>query len=310
MSTYLVTGAAGFIGAAIAKKLLEQGHKVVTIDNLSTGAKENIPDGCVFIYGNDYEETVIEKLDAYRFDAIFHIAGQSSGEVSFENPVYDLQTNVQSTLMLLDYAKRTGCKKFIFASSMSVYGDAESELVSETVEPYPKSFYAVGKMASEHYMRIYSGFGINCTALRFFNVYGVGQNLSNLKQGMASIYLAMAIKDRHILVKGSKDRFRDFIYVDDVVDAVLKAEAREGLPFDTFNVSTCVKTTVEEVVETIIENLPYEVTVEYTTGTPGDQRGVYGDNKKIREAFDWFPKYDFTTGMKRMVAWARKTLEK
>ena len=236
---YLVTGAAGFIGSRIAAALLQRGCEVVTIDNLSTGKRENVPDGCVLIEGDVFARKIIDSLEQHRFDGILHIAGQSSGEVSFDDPVYDLQTNAQSTLMLLDYAKKTGCRNFLYASSMSTYGDHENPLVDEESKTQPKSFYAVGKLASENYMRIFTGFGIQCTALRFFNVYGVGQNMDNLRQGMASIFLAMALKDRHVLVKGSKDRFRDFVYIDDVVDAVLKALHREqGEAFEVYNVST------------------------------------------------------------------------
>ena len=304
---YLVTGAAGFIGSQIAAALLQQGCEVVTIDNLSTGKRENVPDGCVFIEGDVFDRNIIDGLDRYRFDGIIHIAGQSSGEVSFDDPVYDLQTNAQSTLMLLDYAKKTGCRKFLYASSMSTYGDHEDPLVNEESKTQPKSFYAVGKLASENYMRIFTGFGIQCTALRFFNVYGIGQNMDNLRQGMASIFLAMALKDHHVLVKGSKDRFRDFVYIDDVVDSVLRALHREkGEPFEVYNVSTGIPQTVETIIETIRKALPYEVTVEYTSGTPGDQFGIYGSNEKIRRDLGWTPKIDFQTGMKKMIEWAQK----
>ena len=183
---YLVTGAAGFIGAAVARKLLSEGNQVTTIDNLFTGYKENVPDGCEFIYGSTSDKEVIDSLKDRKFDAILHIAGQSSGEASFEDPVYDLQTNAQSTVLLLDYARKTGCKKFVYASTMSVYGDHNPPKCDEETEVCPKSFYAIGKIASEHYMRIYSqNFGITCTALRLFNTYGVGQNMKNLKQGIA-----------------------------------------------------------------------------------------------------------------------------
>src|SRR6056300_509282 len=121
MKSILVTGAAGFIGSAIAKSLLDSGNKVVTVDNLSTGNKECIPYGCELIEGNVYEKEVINKLESYSFDTIIHMAGQSSGEVSFEDPVYDLQTNTQSTILLLNLALKTDCKEFIYASSMSVY---------------------------------------------------------------------------------------------------------------------------------------------------------------------------------------------
>lgn len=306
MKTYLVTGAAGFIGSAVAKSLLNSGNNVVTIDNLSTGIENNIPNGCIFIKGNDYDINVIKQLEEYKFDSIIHIAGQSSGEVSFESPIYDLQTNTQSTLMLLDFAKRSGCKEFIFASSMSVYGDQSNPMVTEDTLAIPKSFYAVGKLASENYMRIYSNmYGIKCTALRFFNVYGVGQNMDNLKQGMASIYLALALKKHHITIKGSKERFRDFVYIDDVVEAVIKSINRSnGNGFEVYNVSNCRKIYVKDIINHIEGNLPFTVTHEYIEGTPGDQMGVYGVNDKIKKDLFWKPMVSFEEGMLKMIGWA------
>lgn len=304
---YLVTGAAGFIGAAIATRLIKEGNTCSTIDNLFTGTKEHVPEGCRFIEGDVSDPKIINSLKDEKFDAIIHMAGQSSGEVSFDDPVYDLHTNTQSTILLLKLANEIGCKKFIYASSMSTYGDHNPPECGETTYTEPKSFYAVGKLASENYMRIYSQFGIACTALRFFNVYGIGQNLQNLRQGMASIFLAMAITDHHIVVKGSKDRFRDFVYIDDVVDAVIKALNRtEG--YDFFNVCTGIPTTVEKVVTTIKNNLSYAVDVEFAENTPGDQFGIYGNNEKLKKALGWKPTIDFETGMKKMVDWAVKEL--
>lgn len=307
MKTILVTGAAGFIGSAIAKKLLELNNSVVTVDNLSTGKLENVPEGCVFLKGNVYDEKIIKKLKSYKFDFIIHFAGQSSGEVSFEDPIYDLKTNTQSTLMLLTLSKEIGCENFIYASSMSVYGDQENPFVSELNTTIPKSFYAVGKMASEHYMRIYSQYKIKMTALRLFNVYGKGQNLDNLKQGMASIFLAQALRDKKIFVKGSKDRFRDFVHVDDVVNSVLLAMDRDkGEIFETYNVCTQKKTTVEEIVNIIKENIDYNVSVTYGKGTPGDQNGVYGNNTKIKKDLNWNPTINFKEGMSNIVKFYSK----
>ncbi|MBR6071680.1 MAG: NAD-dependent epimerase/dehydratase family protein [Acholeplasmatales bacterium] len=301
MANYLVTGAAGFIGSALAKDLILKGNTVVTIDNLSTGKESNIPTGCKFIKGNTYDKDIISKLDDYSFDAVFHIAGQSSGEISFENPIYDLSTNTASTLLLLEYCKKHGVKKFVYASSMSTYGDHEEELVDENSKTEPKSFYAVGKLASENYMRIFSSFGIQCTALRFFNVFGYGQNLDNLKQGMASIYLAMALKDGHIVVKGSKDRFRDFVHVKDVVSACeLAITIPRDEKFDVFNVANCRKIKVEYIIKTIQSNIP-GTTVEYILGTPGDQFGIYGKNDKIRHKLGWNPTINFEEGMKDFI---------
>lgn len=310
MKTYLVTGAAGFIGSLIAKKLLKSGHQVVTIDNLRTGKKEVIPEGCVFIEGNDYDLDVIKQLDQYKFDAIVHIAGQSSGAISFDDPIYDLNSNVTSTLLLLDYAVKHDIKSFVFASSMAAYGDIPEEdlPVKETAMSVPKSFYGVGKMASENYMRIYSNqFGIKCTALRFFNVFGAGQNLDNLRQGMASIFLALALNDHHIKVMGSLDRYRDQIYVDDVVDAVIKCiDRKKGKLYEMYNVCNTRKVYVREVIEYIESHLPFPVTHEYIGETPGDQMGIYGDNAKLRRDIEWNTTITFEEGMQKMIDWAKE----
>ena len=301
---YLVTGAAGFIGSAIAKRLVLLGNSVVTIDNLSTGFIENIPYGVEFIEGSVFDENTLLKLGNRRFDAIIHVAGQSSGEISFENPVYDFQTNGQSTLMLLDYAVKNNCKKFIYASSMSVYGNQCCNECAESVEPKPLSFYAVGKLASENYMRIFSEqYVLVCTSLRLFNTYGIGQNLNNLKQGMVSIYLAMAINEHIITVKGSKDRFRDFVYIDDVVEAFIMSLKREK-GYDFFNVCTGTPITVEKIISSISELLPYNIQKQYIEGTKGDQFGIYGSYKKINKILGWNPHVDFQTGLKEMIEWA------
>ena len=137
-SSILVTGAAGFIGSRIAYELLQKGYRVVTIDNLSTGSVNNIPDGVEFIEGSVSDDCVIKQLKDEKFQAILHIAGQSSGEISFESPDYDLNANVCSTLKLLQYAVKNNIKNFVYASSMSVYGDhCENPLVFEYSDTKP-----------------------------------------------------------------------------------------------------------------------------------------------------------------------------
>lgn len=301
---FLVTGAAGFIGACLAVKLINQGHSVVSVDNLSTGSLSNVPKEVLLIKGNCQEKKTIDKLKGYKFDAIFHIAGQSSGEISFENPVYDLQTNAQSTLLLLKLALEINCTKFIYASTMSIYGDQKKIPVNENVVLKPKSFYGVGKISSEHYMRIYQDFGINTTSLRLFNVYGPGQNLKNLKQGMVSIFIAQAIKSKNIHVKGSKDRFRDFIYIDDVVDAFISALNRKDFSFQAINISSGIKSTVEKLISVIKKNIPFSISVEYSGSTPGDQFGITGDGSKAKKLLYWAPKVDLEYGIKRTCKWA------
>jgi UDP-glucose 4-epimerase len=249
---------------------------------------------------------ILDLVFKYHISAILHIAGQSSGEISYDNPVYDLKSNTESTLLLLQYAIKYNCKKFVFASTMSVYGEQLTEIVSEKSYPNPISFYSVGKLASESYMSIYSKFGISCIALRLFNVYGPGQNLKNMRQGMVSIFLAQAFENNSILVKGSGDRFRDMVYIDDVVDAFIKSMNCENLGFQVYNVSTCVKTKVYDVINSIKNLFPNDIKVTYEGVTAGDIFGIYGDNQLIKSELGWVPKISFSSGINVMYNWIKK----
>jgi len=302
MSNYLVTGGAGFIGSALAKKLIDYGHNVTIIDNLSTGFINNVPEGADFINAS-LQELDIRKNSKLKkkFKAIYHIAGQSSGEISFDDPVYDLQTNTQSTLLLLKYAKESGCSRFIYASSMSVYGEQTDRPIIEDSMCNPKSFYGVGKMASEHYLRIYQNYGVNCTSLRLFNVFGPGQNMQNIRQGMVSIFLAMAIKDKKINVKGSLDRFRDFVFIDDVVNAFIDIDSNLSSYGKIYNVGTGIKTSVRELLSDLTDILPFKIEINVKGRTAGDQHGIYADISHIKNEIGWEPIVKLKDGLVLMI---------
>lgn len=303
MGCYLVTGGAGFIGAAVARRLLDNGHEVDIIDNLSTGSIENLPEGSNFIEGDCGDKNTYSVLSGKKYEAVYHIAGQSSGEISFENPVYDLQTNTQSTLLLLQYAKQAGITRFLYASSMSVYGEQPDHPVNETAVCIPKSFYGVGKLASEHYIRIYQQYGIESTALRLFNVYGPGQNMKNMKQGMVSIYLAQAVESENIIVKGSSDRYRDFIYIEDVVDAFVELEQATESYGKIYNVASSRKTHVKELLALINSMVPEKKEIVFNGSTPGDQHGIYASIDLIKNDTGWSPGYSLKEGLKKMTDW-------
>jgi UDP-glucose 4-epimerase len=286
----LLTGGAGFIGSVIARKLIDQGHTLTIIDNLSSGINTNIPNEAEFIHGDIASLTTIKKLNNKFYDAILHIAGQSSGEISFEDPINDLNSNTVSTLRLLNYAVSSGCKRFIYASTMSVYGEKKGkEQFSEDDVVCPKSFYAVGKLASENYLKIYKNeYGINFTSLRYFNVYGPGQNLDNLKQGMVSIYLKQFIDDKYkkVEIKGSLDRFRDLSYVGDVADVTIESINNKEFYNDIYNIGSGVKTTVREIIDSIKTILKSSKEIVVSKGTPGDQYGIYANNHKLRKVYE------------------------
>lgn len=305
----LVTGGAGFIGAAIARKLLQQGFEVDIIDNISTGLEVNIPEEATFF---KVDLTAPEALSAFDFgdyQSVFHLAAQPSGPDSFKKPTYDMQANALMTARLLEASHAAGVGHFLYASSMAIYGNQDSEVLSENDPLVPNSFYGANKMVSERYCHIYQSLGLNTTCLRMFSVYGPGQNMQNLSQGMASIFLAYLLKGEKILIKGSLDRFRDFTYMDDVADAWILAHQNEKAYGDIFNIGTGRKTTVRDLISTLVKvvhgrDLRGD---DYTRGedTPGDIIGFVADSQKIEKTLGFKCKTSLETGMQAMIEWAK-----
>ncbi len=306
MKHFLVTGAAGFIGSVLSARLVRDGHQVTIIDDLSTGKTGNIPDRCEFIQ-MELGADDLKVLHGRTFDAVFHLAGQSSGEASFLDPEKDFRSHVTSTFDLLKWCKENSVDRFIYASSMSVYGDPVTLPVSEKADIQPKTYYAAGKAAAENYIRLFQTLGLNTTILRFFNVYGPGQNLDNMRQGMASIYLAYMLKGDTVQIKGSKDRFRDFLYIDDLVDAWLKVYENPVTWGQTYNLCAGEKTTVETLINQLRDAFGEAAyPIEYLEGTPGDQFGLYGDNAKICKDIGWTPQVNLQQGLRKMVERTRQ----
>jgi len=306
MSHILITGGAGFIGSHLARFYLNAGDKVTVVDNLSTGSLENLPKGVNFIEQDITSESWTALLPN-DVSYVFHFAAQSSGEISYENPVYDVKVNTVATLELLKWSVTNNIKKFVFASSMNVYGTVEDEPITETHLASPESFYAVGKMSSESYMKIYSELGLSTAILRLFNVYGPGQNMANMKQGMVSIYCAFVANKEPVLVKGSENRFRDFVYIADVI-SVCDLALRHKKDYEIFNVCSGVKTTVKTLLSKIfsafeMEDYPYQV----VDGTPRDQFGIYGSFEKCEQELGWKPAFTLEKGLNEMVSWIKKT---
>lgn len=281
----LITGVSGFVGKNLARKLILMGHNVYGFDNFYNSTPQDVPEGIVFFESDIASNTWIEHLKDVKFDKIIHLAAQSSGEVSFSDPMYDVSTNVLGTLKVSEFARENKIKQIIFASSMSVYGENQG-LVSENTITKPISLYAVGKKASEDYLRIFSSeYNIDVKCLRLFNIYGNGQNLQNLNQGMVSIFLAQLLsRSDKVTVKGALDRYRDFIHVYDVVDiisTIVESNVVES-KYDVFNVGTGVKTSVRCVIETLMAAFDIQKELDVTISTIGDQVGIVADNSILK----------------------------
>jgi UDP-glucose 4-epimerase len=304
----LVTGGAGFIGSHLARRCLALGYDVTVIDNLATGKRGNVPPGAAFIEGDISDGEVLSRIPPRRIDAVLHLAAQSSGEVSDEHPDLDLRVNTLGTLLLLTFCKKRGIPRFLYASSMAVYGDPPCNPVSEEEPCRPLSCYGISKRASELYIGHFAREGLATTCFRMFSVYGPGQDLGNLKQGMVSIFLAYLLEGKPVHVKGSGDRFRDFIYIDDVVEAWVRALDSPATFGKVYNLATGEKTLVRDLVRAEILALgldPGRYPVNYGGSTPADQFGLYADISKLRRDLGWKPVITLSAGIGRKVAWAR-----
>ena len=302
MEKILITGVAGFIGSRVAARMLQEGYQVIGVDDLSSGKQSNIPKGIEHIQADLSDPSALSRLPK-DCSKVLHLAGQSSGEISFDDPKLDLEKNTVSTLNLIRYGIENDVERLVYASSMSVYGHVPNAPISETFECDPLSCYGVGKKAAEAYLRVYQN-KLPFVALRMFNVYGPGQDLSNLRQGMVSIYVAQALATGRIEVKGSLERFRDFIFIDDVVETWFRAATYPAALCKTFNLGTGIRTTVQNLLTqvcTLIPNTTYFV----QGSTPGDQSGIYADISDLQRSLGLSEFTPLAQGLKTFINWAR-----
>lgn len=279
----LVTGAAGFIGTSLVKKLKQLGHSVVSIDIQQSDHIVDITDLQSFSI-----------LNKYKFDLIYHLAAQSYGRGSLENPHKDLHWNAVGTLNVCLYAQQQGIKKIIYTSTMAVYGDRDLANESDSLDP--KSNYACSKLYGEYCIKRFSEYGLNHTIFRVFNTYGPGQDLDNQQKGIVNAFISQLKQGDKINVTGPLDRYRDLIYIDDVVDALI-CGLSDGLNNETFNVCSSKKTHIKELIDLIISVAGRKnVTIKNVGSHAGDQMGTTGDNTKLK-SFGWNPKVSLKQGI-------------
>lgn len=312
MRTCLVTGGAGFIGSHLADRLIETGYQVVIIDNESTGLQENVHPKAIYIRGDITRIADLNKAFSYGIDTVFHIAGQASTIRSFDDPLNDLRVNVVGTVNVLKMCLRYRVPRLLYASSMTVYGHPIKIPTPETEPCKPISYYGITKYAAERYVhatanRVDLDFDFQVTSFRMFNVYGERQSLKNPYQGVVSIFIANILNDEPITIYSDGEQSRDFVYIQDVIDAWMAALGNEAAYGEIFNLGTGTRCPINKLVDVIFaafDRSRANYLVRYAPVRPGDQRHMVADITKASQILDWRPKVAFEEGMERTIRWA------
>ena len=281
----LVTGGMGFIGSNLTERLLSEGHEVLVIDNFSTShiykANKFFDHDNFKLEVYSIESNMIRGIFSYfKPDYVFHLAAKASVPKSFKNIKDFNRTNIDGTLNLLEASKNSNVKKFIFSSSSSVYGGLGPFPQKEDARLAPSSPYALQKMVGEEYCKTYfNSFGLDTCSLRYFNVYGPGQQLRGQYSAVIPIFLKNKSEELPVNIYGSGDQYRDFTYVDDVVSAnIICAMSEKQNKGEVFNVCSGGRTSVNELARMV--NISE---INYLPERPGDVFSSRGDGKKIYE---------------------------
>lgn len=306
----LVTGGAGFIGSNIVRKLLERGDTVRVLDNFSTGRPDNLADlqdNIEIIDGDicDYW-TVKEAVDGV--DYVLHQAALPSVPRSVENPLTSNKVNIDGTLNLLDAAKSAKVKKFVMASSSSVYGDTEELPKHEGMRPTPLSPYAVTKLTNEYYLKVYwELYGFPTVGLRYFNIFGPYQDPSSGYAAVFPKFITAMLQGKQPVVFGDGEQSRDFTYIDNCVQANILAATNKDIKGDCFNVACGARFTLNETLDMLRKVIGCDIEAMYDKPRPGDIVHSYASVDKLAQ-FGYKPEVDFEEGVRRTVAYYKKQL--
>jgi UDP-glucose 4-epimerase len=313
----VVTGGAGFIGSNLVDALLEQGHSITVVDNLSTGKFDNlfkVKDAAKenrfnFLHMDIRDASLGAAFKGKDIDAVIHLAAQIDVRYSVRHPVIDGDINVLGTLNVLEMAAQGGVKRFVNTSSGGcVYGEPESLPVAETAPRMPDSPYGVSKLAAEQYIRYYErNHGIASCTLALSNVYGPRQNAMG-EAGVVAIFAGKMLAHETPVIFGSGDQTRDFVFVEDVVSAYIAALEKGAGEF--INIGTSVQTSVNELYAKMAELLDFEPQPQYAEAREGELDHIALNVEKAERVLGWRPTTSFDQGLARTVEWYAQSLRR
>jgi nucleoside-diphosphate-sugar epimerase len=307
----LVTGGAGFIGSHIASALAAAGARLRVIDDLSTGYRENleeIPGDVDFVHGSLADENSLRKA-LVDVELVFHEAAIPSVPRSVENPRQTHIASVESTFSLLLAARDSKVRRVVYAASSSAYGDQPTLPKVETMLPEPLSPYAVAKLVGEQYCQVFTRvYGLETVSLRYFNVFGPRQDPSSQYSGVISRFISALLAGERPVIYGDGEQSRDFTYIDNVVDANLKAAESATAVSQVINVANGERISLNQLLaELKTLTGKTEVVADYRDARAGDVKHSLADISRARELLGFEPRVDLATGLQLTMDWWKQS---
>jgi UDP-N-acetylglucosamine/UDP-N-acetyl-alpha-D-glucosaminouronate 4-epimerase len=308
MSTYLVTGGAGFIGSNIIAELVKRGEPVRALDNLATGHIENLAPVREKI---QWHEADIRNLESIRpdfegVDYVIHLAAIPSVPRSVADPLTSNSANIDGTLNVLLAARDVGVKRVVFSASSSAYGDHPALPRLESQEPRPLSPYALTKLTGEYYCKIFTSvYGLETVSLRYFNIFGPHQSPDSPYSGVLSLFISAYMNSKTPSIFGDGEQSRDFTYVENAVDATLRACTAPDASGQVINLGTGERHTLNETIKILDRIFGRQVTPRYDAPRAGDVRHSHADISLARKLLGYEPGVRFEEGLMKTVDWFR-----
>ncbi len=304
----LVTGGAGFIGSAVARALVERGDEVVVLDNLYTGRRDRLGPGIRFIPADLRGQEGV-RAACQGVEVIYHLGAMRSVLRSVDDPVLTSECNVGGTINVLNGAVAAGARRVVFASSSSAYGDSTDPIQREDALPNPISPYAASKLAGEFYCKAWTALhGLSTVALRYFNVFGPGQDAESRYSNVIPAFLDKLLRGEAPELHWDGEQTRDFTFIDDVVQATLAAGETDGeVDGKVINVGGGQARTIIDVLRAVSEAVGIWIEPVRMDRRAGDMRRTHADITRARELLGWGPTMPWDEAIKRTVAWFEST---
>lgn len=300
----LVTGGAGFIGSNLVRHLIQEGNAVTVLDSFMSGFRSNLhPFPSVHIIDGDIRDRDAVERAVKGNEIVFHLAASVGNKRSIEDPLTDAAINVLGTVQVLEAARKEGVRKIVVSSSAGIFGELKTVTISENHPAEPDSPYGCTKLCEEKLSLAYAKlYGIEAVCLRYFNVYGPNQRFDAYGNAIP-IFVFNMLRGEPIVIYGDGEQTRDFVHVDDVVQANIKAADAQGVT-GAFNIASGKRITVNRLVEIITADNNRKVRIEHGPERPGDVRHSLADISSAQEHLNYTPSVDLETGIREYVEWA------